>query len=251
MTYRQKMTERQKKMVLTRKQQEIVERKAFILEHAEQMLVESGFSSITMEKLAQQTGLAKGTLYQYFSCKEDVVGELCAQSFELCLSLFRASESFAGCSRERVVAMMECYTRYVEDKPSLHDAAKLIKSPDIVSKLSPEIRHKLDACDQVPYAIVRNIAQQATEAGELLLPAGISIEDVIFGARSMIFGTYALLDLPACYLYLGDHDPIDVTRRNLQCLLDGYGWQPLSSEWDYKKTIQRVHNEILQSMVSS
>ena len=27
-------------------------------------------------------------------------------------------------------------------------------------------------------------------------------------------------------------------------LLDGYGWAPLSTEWDYPATLERVHREV-------
>jgi hypothetical protein len=32
-------------------------------------------------------------------------------------------------------------------------------------------------------------------------------------------------------------------------MLDGYGWRPLSSEWNYKATRQRVHQEAFPQRV--
>lgn len=38
-------------------------------------------------------------------------------------------------------------------------------------------------------------------------------------------------------------------------LLDGFGWRPLSTEWDYAKTVERVRSELfaeeMQSLLQS
>ena len=33
-------------------------------------------------------------------------------------------------------------------------------------------------------------------------------------------------------------------RRLGSAFLDGLGWRPLSSEWDYRRTLQRVYTEV-------
>ena len=48
-------------------------RRQFILTTAEQTLRDNGFDAFTMNSLATTTGLAKGTLYLYFSSREDLV----------------------------------------------------------------------------------------------------------------------------------------------------------------------------------
>ena len=48
-------------------------RRHFILKTAEQILRSDGFDAFTMNSLANTTGLAKGTLYLYFSSREELV----------------------------------------------------------------------------------------------------------------------------------------------------------------------------------
>ena len=48
-------------------------RRQFILTTAEQILRSSGFDAFTMNSVANTTGLAKGTLYLYFSRREELV----------------------------------------------------------------------------------------------------------------------------------------------------------------------------------
>ncbi|HEU5381007.1 MAG TPA: TetR/AcrR family transcriptional regulator [Ktedonobacteraceae bacterium] len=44
----------------------------FILEAAEAILIRKGYSSVSMDEIAAQAGVAKGTLYQHFPTKEDL-----------------------------------------------------------------------------------------------------------------------------------------------------------------------------------
>ncbi len=49
------------------------ERKAQILNSAEEVFTKKGFSDARMDDIAQQTGLSKGTLYLYFKSKEELI----------------------------------------------------------------------------------------------------------------------------------------------------------------------------------
>ncbi len=47
-----------------------------ILSAAEKMLAETGFQGLSMQKLAKEAGVAAGTIYRYFSDKEDLLEKL-------------------------------------------------------------------------------------------------------------------------------------------------------------------------------
>ncbi len=38
--------------------------------------------------------------------------------------------------------------------------------------------------------------------------------------------------------------PLITTRENMQALLDGFGWRPFRSEWDYAGTYRRIVQEV-------
>lgn len=70
-------------------------RAGLILDVAEEMLAEKGYHDTSMDEIAARTGVAKGTLYQHFPSKEDLVFAL----FERSLMLFeQAVEQAAGTS---------------------------------------------------------------------------------------------------------------------------------------------------------
>ena len=54
------------------REQRRIARTSRILDAAEQVFTDKGFEAATMEEVAEQAALAKGTLYLYFASKEDV-----------------------------------------------------------------------------------------------------------------------------------------------------------------------------------
>ncbi len=60
-------------MALTKKAERT---KAKLMESARRLISEKGFDNISVEDITKDSGVAKGTFYHYFACKEDVVSEL-------------------------------------------------------------------------------------------------------------------------------------------------------------------------------
>ena len=67
-------------------------RRQFILSTADQLLRNEGFDAFTMHKLAAATNLAKGTLYLYFSTREELVLALYTNLHEGWIHRFIAAE---------------------------------------------------------------------------------------------------------------------------------------------------------------
>jgi AcrR family transcriptional regulator len=57
-------------------------RARYILEVAQELLVEKGYRGASMDEIAARVGIAKGTLYQHFPHKEDLVLALLEQHVE-------------------------------------------------------------------------------------------------------------------------------------------------------------------------
>lgn len=54
-----------------------------ILLSSRKLIEEIGFSALTMDKVAQKAGIAKGTLYIYFKDKNELVEKVLSQGFEV------------------------------------------------------------------------------------------------------------------------------------------------------------------------
>lgn len=64
------------------KEKEILWRKEKILIAAQTVFLKKGFYEATMDDIAKETGLSKGSLYLYFSSKERLIAELLEKSLE-------------------------------------------------------------------------------------------------------------------------------------------------------------------------
>lgn len=83
------------RMALTKKAERT---KAKLLASARKLIGERGFDQVSVEDITRDSGVAKGTFYHYFKCKEDVVAEL---SFQSSQTILEESVHFDGTADER------------------------------------------------------------------------------------------------------------------------------------------------------
>ena len=83
------------RMALTKKAERT---KAKLLASARKLIGERGFDRVSVEDITRDSGVAKGTFYHYFKCKEDVVAEL---SFQSSQTILEESVHFDGTADER------------------------------------------------------------------------------------------------------------------------------------------------------
>jgi AcrR family transcriptional regulator len=228
----------------TRKQRDMEQREALILKVAQEMLVVDGYLGMTMDRIATQCEYSKGTIYNHFPNKEEVVAALAVQTMNLRADLFNRASTFGGKSRERMAAVGYSLELFVRLYPHQFKALSIIQAASVRQKTSDERQQALQACDNRCMAIVTGIVRDGIAQGDLVLPAGTTSEHLTFGLWTMNYGAYTVMGTDIPLAELGIDDPFQVTHRNSQLLLDGYDWRPLSSEWDYEATITRISKEI-------
>jgi len=94
---------------MTRKQREVANRHALFLDIARNVLHEEGFHLLSMERVAECAEYSKGTVYQHFSCKEEMLIQLCITSTTQLLALFQRAAGFDGSHRDRMMAVMHAH----------------------------------------------------------------------------------------------------------------------------------------------
>lgn len=82
-------------MALTKKAEKTRSR---LLESARRLISERGFDHVSVEDITKDSGVAKGTFYHYFECKEKVVAELSFQSIQ---TIIKKAIDYDGDVRER------------------------------------------------------------------------------------------------------------------------------------------------------
>ncbi len=228
---------------ITRKQREVQEREQLLLQVARKTLIEQGYSGLSMDQLAESTEYSKGTIYQHFSTKEDLVTALAIESMERRVELFLRAEQFVGRSRERMVAIGVADEIFGRLETHHYRSEFIIKLANLPDRASPERRQILDQLESSCFGCVVRIVQSGIDSGEL--PKGVSPQELVYAVFTMALGTH-MTAMHYCPMLkeFGINDPPKVLLKGIHTLLDGFGWRPLRSEWDYGVSYQRIGAEI-------
>jgi AcrR family transcriptional regulator len=230
-----------------RRQKRLEERDSRILDAAREHLLRDGYHGLSMEALAESIHYSRATVYQHYRSKEDVLVALAAQTGEKRVELFERASAFRGRPRERMVAIGEAVAHFTLKYPSHFKTEQIIHSSSVRSKCSPENQVRLSTCEARCPQITAGIVRDAVSQGDLLLPKAVSPEQLVFGLWSMYFGALFLMSSDIELESKGGiPDPMTALRRASASLLDGYGWKPLSSKWDYEATRKRIAQEVLR-----
>lgn len=230
------------------KKQEFQRREALITSEAANLLQAEGYFGLSLEKLARAIGYAKGTIYQHFSAKEDIILAIAAQSMEERVSLFKRAAEFPGNPREKITAISIADRLFVQLFPGHFQVEHLIKARSLWAKTSTLRQARLEEAEGSCGLVVNAIIEEAVAVGDLVLveqnPAEVSL-----GLWAMSLGVHTLVscagmagspDLPK----FGIDQPYESLWRNQLAFLDGLNWKPLSTEWDYNQTRNKVLKEI-------
>ncbi len=218
------------------------ERDAAILDHARTIFLREGYYGLTMDRIASESGLAKGTIYHYFSCKEEILVALADIAMQKRNAMMLRGTQFKGLSRERVLAVGEAVGLFVQ----LHSGESRIIHAAMgpLREKTPPLRlRSLVQAEQEGLGILRGVIEEAITEGDLVLQEGTSVEEILIGTWGLVDGAHALIESGASGpLRLAD--PLDSIWRFWNFAADGYGWRPFFSERDYAESLVRARKEV-------
>jgi len=232
------------KSTLSRKQREVKEREGRILELAQQMIVQDGYHGLSMDRIAEALEYSKGTIYQHFSSKEDILMALVNQAMECRLGLFRRAAAFRGRSRERITAIGAAAELFFQLYPDHFHIEHAVRITSINQKVSEQRRRCLERCEASCSEVVLGVINDGVASGDLVLDGELDAGQVGFGLWSLTFGGYSIAATSPSLRNLGIHDPIVAIRNNCNCLLDALGWKPLAKDLDLPALMKRIQSEV-------
>jgi len=128
---------------LSRKEREYLARRAEILKTALELFSEKGFHNVSMHEIAEKSEFAVGTLYKFFSNKEDLYKALMLEASNVFHSSLMAALSTAGSEREKIRACVEAKIKVFLDNLDyvrLYLAETQGASFNVKAGLYPEIK---------------------------------------------------------------------------------------------------------------
>jgi len=157
------------------KERQRLEREDLILQAAEDVFVEKGYYNASMDEIAARVGIAKGTLYLHFACKEDMVAALLKRKLQAFKEKIESLVNEEGTARDKLAAILRImYT----DVLSSH--YRLVLSFYHSSEMPPLLREKRaevsDLFSQIATQISRLIEEgKATGDFDSSIPTEVTV----------------------------------------------------------------------------
>lgn len=211
---------------LSRKQREIAERHNHFLAIGRTLLHEQGFHHLSMDRIAELAEYSKGTVYQHFNCKEELLGQLCVSCVQQLHGLAQRAVNHQGPPRERLLAFFIAHdlheTGCSEDVSMLQN----FHTDQVLDKLNPSTIERYNNLQNALVGQVKQIVDDAMDVGDLPRD-GASSSDIVFALWSLTHGAQTLRSYNLPLKEMGINDSYLVIVQMLERLLDGLGWAPL------------------------
>ena len=229
-------------VIQARKERERAAREELILDHAQRILLEEGFQNLNLDVLAKAVEYSKGTLYLHFKTKEDIAMAVVTRASKERADFFERALDFQGRSRERIQAIGFACCHFASVYPDYFNVEMMLKSHSFWEKADEVRQHEYAMQGGRCFRAVYQIVTEALQAGDL--PKGkIPPEQIVFGIASMAVGSHIMGRNPHAAVMAGI-DPLKVLCQNVDLVIDGLGWRPLSTEYDSAAVDRRIKKEI-------
>ena len=229
---------------VTRKQREIRNRQQQVLQVARSIFRQRGYLGLNMDRVAHELNVAKGTIYQHYKNKEEIILALAVETLDKRTAMFQQAGMFHGNPRQRMAAIGCAAELFVIRFPDHFELEKVLSCSSIIEKTSEKMQAAKTAAEMKCIQLVAGIVRDAVASGDLTLPDQVQPDQVVFGLWSATYGGYSIMGCDETLVQMGIEDGFQLVRDINNRLLDGFGWRPLSTEFDYNQIYDQAQREI-------
>ncbi len=232
-----------------RKKREFAEREARMIAAADGLLAKGGYLGLNLDELARGLEYSKGTLYQHFSSKEDLVLAVANHHMSIRAEYFERASAFNGKTRERMFAFGIGDFLLARRFPHGFPIGQLVRTESIWAKCSEARQAEFFKHSGRVLELGFALAEKAEENGDLKKWSP-SPRQIIWGIVSISKGAHLLSD----NTLLPDQDENEVLGNlfdNYHRFLDGAGWKPSSRSFDYDRSKERIENELFAEEIAA
>ena len=201
---------------------------------------ENGFHQLSMDSIAEYAEYSKGTLYQHFSCKEELLIQLCLGRMSGLDVITQKAATYDGSYRECLIAAQIGHELWMNIEPRDIYMLQNVHADGVLNKVAPA---SIEAFRHLEFSIISKFAgffQMAMDDGSL--PVGeLNAAELVYGTWSMCYGGQLLRSFSTPLSEMGVRDSGTAITTLLQVLLNGLNWKPLMSPQE--TTVFRDHLE--------
>jgi AcrR family transcriptional regulator len=216
-------------------------RPAQILSAAREVFLTAGWDGFSVESVADFAECSRPLVYKHFASKEDIMLAMAVESRRRRVALSQLALKFEGRPRERMLAMGEVNRVLASrDLP----VELFVASTSIRAKTSQERQDELRQLGHEAVTTGIQVVEQAVRDGDLALPEFLTPNGLFFVLWASRWGAANIVRSDTPLDDWGIASPDFAMDAALGTMLDGFKWRPLSSEWDYAETRNRLYAEV-------
>ena len=194
-------------------------KRSLIIEAAARIFATRGFNSTLMAEIAAQAGIGKGTIYEYFSSKEDLFFSVFEWFVETTEAEAKVSISaLGGSASERLKALNDALLRSWLDMLDMYSLVMEFWSASASSKMRQRFKQAFREGYRDFRQIVSALLRDGIEKGEF--QPGVDAESV----AAALVGAWDALLLQAWFDE--GFDPLTTSQRFLAVLINGLVSKP-------------------------
>ncbi|MBI2428951.1 MAG: TetR/AcrR family transcriptional regulator [Ignavibacteriales bacterium] len=148
--------------ITERKEREKESRKESIIDAAQKVFFDKGLLLSTMDEIAEQAELAKGTLYLYYHSKEDLYLAVMMRGLSLLHGMLRRVIGSHGSFVATLLQLSDTYTQFYEEHKNYFRMMHFFETPQFHKQVSEEMHRSCDSVTQELWNMVIEELRQGT-----------------------------------------------------------------------------------------
>ncbi|MGD8780074.1 MAG: TetR/AcrR family transcriptional regulator [Ignavibacteria bacterium] len=153
--------------VAERKEREKERRRLDIIDAAEEVFFSKGFEKSTMDDVAEQAELSKGTLYLYFESKDELFLEIIYRGNNILYNLFQKAVEIEGNGLCKTKAIGKAFIEFNRKYPNYYNAFLQNQTQKIVMEKLDRAEGKVISVKEKSMELFINIINEGISDGSL------------------------------------------------------------------------------------
>jgi AcrR family transcriptional regulator len=152
---------------IERKEREKESRKESIIDAAQKVFFEKGLLAATMDEIAEQAELAKGTLYLYYRSKEDLYLAVMMRGLALLHTMFQEIIQQRLSTVRTMSQLSNAFIRFFEHHRNYFRMFHFFNTPQFHKQVSEEMMAACDRHNQTLWSLVTGVLEQGKSEGKI------------------------------------------------------------------------------------
>ena len=150
-----------------RREREKQQRRQLIIDSARDLFFENGMENVTMDNIAERAELSKGTLYLYFSSKEDIRYEVALQGTELLKKNMESVIDMNISGIENLLNIGWCFINFAREQPGYFHLFMMFQGGDLKKLKIPKDKVDQYFREQSPFTIIIRLVKKGVTDGSV------------------------------------------------------------------------------------